>query len=75
MAPFSFYNGNTFASIMVLVIRQLGLRDEQAFIIRSLAGHIPAVVTTEQEVKTFQQFSDSLSRPVHGLTVGGSTQS
>lgn len=61
MAPFCFYNGNTFASIMALVVKRLGLPEDQAFIIRSLAGHIVAGVGTEEEVKAFQTFSDSLT--------------
>ncbi|MEM7143598.1 MAG: hypothetical protein AAF591_00595 [Verrucomicrobiota bacterium] len=42
MAPFCFYNGNTFASIMALVIKKLELDPEQHVIIRSLVGHIVA---------------------------------
>lgn len=60
MAPFCFYNGNTFASIMTLVVKRLELPADQAFIIRSLAGHIVAGVATEEEAKAFQAFSDSL---------------
>ena len=60
MAPFCFYNGNTFASLIVLVVQKLGLPQDQAFIIRSLAGHIVAGVATEEQVKAFQAFSDSL---------------
>ena len=60
MAPFCFYNGNTFASIIVLVIRRLNLRDEQAYVIRSLAGHIVAGVATDEEVKAFRQFCDEM---------------
>lgn len=60
MAPFCFYNGNTFASIIVLVIKRMDLPEDTAFIIRSLAGHIVAGVATEEEVKAFQAFSDSL---------------
>jgi hypothetical protein len=61
MAPFCFYNGNTFASIMVLVVKKLELPPEQAYIIRSLADHIVAGVATEEDVKAFQAFSDSLA--------------
>ena len=59
-APFCFYNGNTFAAIMVLIVKRLDLPAQQAFIIRSLAGHIVAGVSSEVEVKAFQAFSDSL---------------
>jgi len=61
MAPFCFYNGNTFASVMGLVVKRLILPDAQAFIIRNLAGHIVAGVASEEEVKAFQAFSDSLT--------------
>ena len=61
MAPFCFYNGNTFASIIALVIKRLDLPPDQAFIVRSLAGHIVAGVATEEETKAFKEFSESLS--------------
>lgn len=65
MAPFCFYNGNTFAAIMRDVVSVLALElaqgPQQAFIIRSLAGHIVAGVATGEEVRAFQAFSDSLS--------------
>jgi len=60
MAPFCFYNGNTFASIIALVVKRLDLPAEQAFIVRSLAGHIVAGVATAEEVEAFRAFSDSL---------------
>jgi hypothetical protein len=61
LAPFCFYNGNTFAAIARAVIARLGLDAQQAFIIRSLAGHIVAGVATDEEVTAFQEFSDSYS--------------
>jgi len=60
MAPFCFYNGNTFASVMTLVIRKIDIPADQAFVIRSLAGHIVAGVATEEEVRAFREFSDGL---------------
>jgi hypothetical protein len=60
MAPFCFYNGNTFASIIALVIRKLNLPAEQAHIIRSLAGHIVAGVASEEEVRAFREFCDGM---------------
>lgn len=64
LAPFCFYNGNTFAAIMRDVVTvfatESDLGEQKAFIIRSLAGHIVAGVATEEEVKAFQAFSDSL---------------
>jgi hypothetical protein len=35
LAPFCFYNGNTFASIIALVIKKLELPPEQAVFVRS----------------------------------------
>ena len=65
MAPFCFYNGNTFAAIIRDVVSvlaaELAQEPQLAFVLRSLAGHIVAGVGTEEEVKAFQAFSDSLT--------------
>ena len=61
MAPFCFYNGNTFASIVAMVIRKLDLPAEQAFVVRSLAGHIVAGVASEEEVRAFRDFCATLA--------------
>ena len=60
LAPFCFYNGNTFASIIVLVIKRLNLPAEQAHVVRSLAGHIVAGVATGEEERAFREFCESL---------------
>ena len=60
MAPFCFYNGNTFASIIALVIRKLDLPASQSVVVRSLAGHIVAGVASDVEVQAFQKFCDSM---------------
>ena len=60
MAPFCFYNGNTFASIILLVIRGLGLPENQAYLLRSLAGHIVAGVATAEEAAAFRKFCDEM---------------
>lgn len=60
-APFCFYNGNTFASIIALVIKKLPLPADEAFIIRSLAGHIVAGVATEEEERAFREFCDRMA--------------
>lgn len=62
MAPFCFYNGNTFAGIIRDVIRGLPLPPAQAHVIRSLAGHIVAGVSTGEEEKAFAEFCASLDR-------------
>lgn len=64
MAPFCFYNGNTFAAIIRDVVAGLSLPAEQAYIIRSLAGHIVAGVSTGEEEKAFREFCESLD--AHG---------
>jgi hypothetical protein len=60
MAPFCFYNGNTFASIVALVIRKLDLPAVEAHLMRSLAGHIVAGVATEEEVRAFHNLCSKL---------------
>ena len=59
MAPFCFYNGNTFAAIARLLISNMKLPSARAAAIRSLAGHIVAGVATDEEVNAFRAFSDS----------------
>ena len=59
LAPFCFYNGNTFAAIARSLISELDLPTTRAAVVRSLAGHIVAGVATDEEVKAFKAFSDS----------------
>lgn len=61
MAPFCFYNGNTFASIAALLVKRLDLPADQAFVVRSLAGHIVAGVATGEEVQAFREFCQTLT--------------
>ena len=61
-APFCFYNGNTFASIIALVIKKLSLPAEEAYIIRSLAGHIVAGVATDEEARAFREFCERMDQ-------------
>ncbi len=60
LAPFCFYNGNTFSGIIRDVIFRLELLDSEFTVIRSLAGHIVAGVSTGEEEAAFKAFSDSL---------------
>jgi hypothetical protein len=60
LAPFCFYNGNTFSSIIALVIRKLDLPANQSHVIRSLAGHIVAGVASDVEIQAFREFCASL---------------
>ncbi len=64
LAPFCFYNGNTFAAIIRDVVNGLQLPPDRAFVVRSLAGHIVAGVATREEEKVFRQFCASLGK--HG---------
>lgn len=60
MAPFCFYNGNTFAAIIRDAILTLNLPPEKAYVVRSLAGHIVAGVATPEEEQAFRNFSATL---------------
>ena len=62
LAPFCFYNGNTFAAIIRDAIQNLRLPAEQAYVVRSLAGHIVAGVATGEEEAAFREFCESLDR-------------
>ena len=56
LAPFCFYNGNTFTAIIRDVISGLDLKLERQIILRSLAGHIVAGVATDEEVTALKEF-------------------
>ena len=60
LAPFCFYNGNTFSSIIALVMRKLDLPADQSQLVRSLAGHIVAGVASDVEIRAFREFCASL---------------
>lgn len=60
LAPFTNFNGNTFAAIARILVRRLNLDPEREFLGRSLAGHIVAGVASEEEVKAFQKFCADL---------------
>jgi hypothetical protein len=62
MAPFCFYKGNTFAAVARDVIQNLAIPADEAYIARSLAGHIVAGVATEEEVRAFRAFCDQMSQ-------------
>ena len=59
LAPFCFYNGNTFTAIIRDVITNLGLQEDQTILLRSLAGHIVAGVASEEESEAFRKFLDA----------------
>ena len=56
LAPFCFYNGNTFAAVVRDVIHQLPMVAVEKSAARSLAGHIVAGVASREEVEEFQRF-------------------
>jgi hypothetical protein len=56
LAPFCFYNGNTFTAIIRDVISCLNLEPEQTQLLRSLAGHIVAGVASQEETEAFRKF-------------------
>jgi hypothetical protein len=60
MAPFCLYNGNTFASVIGLVVKGLSVSPAQHVILRSLAGHIVAGVASDEETLAFREFCASL---------------
>ena len=60
MAPFCFYNGNTFTAIIRDVIAGLELEPSENHLIRSLAGHIVAGVASHEEAAAFRAFCQSL---------------
>ena len=62
LAPFCFYNGNTFAAIIRDIIHGLQLPPARAYVVRSLAGHIVAGVATSDEEAAFREFCSSLER-------------
>lgn len=66
MAPFCFYNGNTFTAIIRDVVANLHLNPPQALIIRSLAGHIVAGVASDEVTRAFREFCVSLGQGASG---------
>lgn len=60
LAPFCFYNGNTFTAIIRDAVDSLNLEPRQSRVLRSLAGHIVAGVACGEEEQAFRQFCASL---------------
>ena len=60
LAPFTNYNGNTFSAIARALLETLEIPREKAALARSLAGHIVAGVASDEEIKAFRKFSESL---------------
>jgi ATP-dependent Clp protease ATP-binding subunit ClpA len=60
IAPFTNFNGNTFAAIARILVKHLGLDPQSDHIARSLAGHIVAGVASDEEVVAFRKFCEGL---------------
>ena len=60
LAPFTNYNGNTFAAIGRIMVKKLDLDPTQETLARSLAGHIVAGVASDEEILAFRKFCTSL---------------
>jgi len=56
LAPFTNFNGNTFAAIARILVKRPGLDPQSDHIARSLAEHIVAGVASEEEVEAFRKF-------------------
>ncbi|MEX1116837.1 MAG: hypothetical protein WEB53_16440 [Akkermansiaceae bacterium] len=60
LAPFTNFNGNTFTAIARILVKRLNLEATQEHLARSLAGHIVAGVASDEEVRAFRKFCESL---------------
>ena len=56
MAPFCFYNGNTFAPISQSMVGKLELPATEAAALPSLPVHIVAGVATPKPIESFRKF-------------------
>jgi hypothetical protein len=64
LAPFCFYNGNTFAAIARDFISEIspGLSADKGHILRSIAGHIVAGTATDVEEKQLDAMLKDLTK-------------
>ena len=62
LAPFTNFNGNTFAAIARILVKRLNLESTQEQLARTLAGHIVAGVASDEEIEAFREFCESLGR-------------
>jgi hypothetical protein len=64
LAPFCFYNGNTFAAIARDFIAELSprLAADEAHVLRSIAGHIVAGTATDIERKQLEKMLAKLGK-------------
>jgi hypothetical protein len=65
MAPFCFYNGNTFVAIIRdCIVHVTGLNAQQITLAKSLAGHMVAGTAEPEEVTQFAQLLHDIE---HGI--------
>ncbi len=64
LAPFCFYNGNTFAAIARDFVTELSpkMAADQAHVLRSIAGHIAAGTATDIEEKQLDSILKALQK-------------
>jgi hypothetical protein len=60
LAPFTNYNGNTFAAIARILVKRLNLESTHEQVARSLAGHIVAGVASDEEIQAFRKLCEGL---------------
>ena len=60
MAPFTNYNGNTFAAIARGLMDAFSTSPENLALARSLAGHIVAGVAGEEETEAFRRLCEAI---------------
>lgn len=60
LAPFTNFNGNTFAAIARILVKRGGFAAEDETLARSLAGHIVAGVAGDEEITAFRKLCESL---------------
>lgn len=58
MAPFTNFNGNTFAAIARIIVEDAGFSAQNSVLARSLAGHIVAGVAGNEEIEAFQKLCE-----------------
>lgn len=64
LAPFCFYNGNTFAAIARDFVAELNssLAPDKAHVLRSIAGHVVAGTATDIELKQLDKMLGELQK-------------
>jgi hypothetical protein len=62
LAPFCFYDGNTFATIARTACEKVSLPPSEAYLLRSIAGHIVAGTDQEEEREQFRCLLQKLEK-------------